>query len=360
MVTPVMAMQNLEAQVTKAAWGTTRDGRSVDLYTLHNEALTITVSTYGACVVSVLAPGRNGTKANVLLGYKDVAGYEADDKTYVGSVVGRYGNRIAKGTFSLEGKTYHVPVNNGENALHGGPGGFSRQVWVAKEIAGGVEMTLVSHDGDMGFPGTLTAHVRYTLHGASLHIDFNATTDKPTVVNLTNHSYFNLAGEASGTVLAQKVKIYADRYVPTDKGSIPLGPLAPVAGTPFDFRTSTAIGARIAMEDEQLARANGYDHTFVLNGAGAGLHVAAEAVDPASGRTLTVSTTEPGVQFYSANFLAGEFTGVGGKAYAKNDGFCLETQHFPDSPNHPAFPSTELKPGHVFRSSTVFAFGIAK
>jgi aldose 1-epimerase len=349
----------MQAQVTKAPWGT-HGGQAVELYTLTDHDLKVTITNYGAHVVSIQAPGRDGTKADVVLGFKDVAGYEADTKTYMGSIVGRYGNRLAKGTFMLDGKTFHVPLNNNGNALHGGPEGFDRKVWTGKMIPGGVEMTLISADGDMGFPGTLTVHVRYTLHANSLHIDYTAATDKPTVVNLTNHSYFNLAGESSGTILDQKLMLNADRYTPIDAGLIPTGPLAPVAGTPFDFRKSTAIGERINADNEQLKLAGGYDHNFVLNGSGPGLHLVGKAIDPLSGRTLTVETTEPGVQFYSGNFLDGSLTGIGGKQYVQHAGFCLETQHFPDSPNHPAYPSTALKPGETLHSSTVFTFGVQK
>ena len=343
--------------VTEDAWGTS-GGRAVELFTLTSSTLKITITNYGAHVVSVQAPDRNGANADVVLGFKDLAGFEGDTKTYMGSVVGRYGNRIAKGTFMLGGATFHIPLNNDPNTLHGGTVGFDRKVWSARMIPQGVELTLVSPDGDMGFPGTLTAHVRYTLEDNALHINYSATTDKPTVVNLTNHSYFNLAGESSGTVLDQQLTIEADRYTPVDASLIPTGELAPVAGTPFDFRTSTAIGERIGANHEQLKIAGGYDHNFVLNGRS--MHEAARVVDPKSGRTLTVSTSEPGVQFYSGNFLDGSLTGVGGVAYVKHAGFCLETQHFPDSPNHPSFPTTELKPGETFRSSTTFTFGVER
>lgn len=345
------------AAVQQMPWGTA-DGKPVTLYTVSDNALTVKITNFGAHVVSIEAPDKQGRKADVVLGYKDLAGYEADNKTYVGSVVGRYGNRIAKGTFSLDGQTYHIPLNEKQAALHGGPMGFDRKVWTAKELPNGVELTLISPDGDMGFPGTLTAHVRYTLEGNSLHINYTATTTKPTVVNLTNHSYFNLAGEDTGTILNQEMMINADRYTPVDGSLIPTGQLAPVAGTPFDFRHSTPIGARIQVSDPQLKLGGGYDHNFVLNGTG--MRVAAKAADPESGRTLTVTTTEPGVQFYSGNSIPGTFTGIGGKTYTKHAGFCLETQHFPDSPNQPSFPSTELKPGQTLHSETVFTFGVQK
>lgn len=346
------------AAVTVAPWGNA-DGKAVEIYTLSDAQLTVRITNYGAHIVSVEAPGRDGKRADVVLGFKDLAGYVGDSSTYMGSVVGRYGNRIAKGEFALDGKTYHIPTNNKGNALHGGTVGFNQKVWTSTKLPNGVELTLVSPDGDMGFPGKLTVHVRYTLSGDSLKIDYSATTTKPTVVNLTNHSYFNLGGENSGTILNELMMIPADRYTPVDSGLIPTGQLAPVAGTPLDFRKPTPIGKRIDADNEQLKLAGGYDHNFVLNG-GAGMHEAAKVVDPQSGRTLTVTTTQPGVQFYSGNFLDGTVHGISGAAYEKHAGFCLETQHFPDSPNHPNFPSTELKPGQTMHSETVFTFGVQK
>jgi aldose 1-epimerase len=349
----------IRAEVQAADWGTTDDGKTVTLYTLSDSDLTVKLTNFGAHVVAIEAPDRKGVRADVVLGYKDFAGYQHENKTYFGAIVGRYGNRIAKGAFTLDGQTYQVPTNNNGNALHGGTVGFDRKLWDAKQLSNGVEFTLVSPDGDMGFPGTLTAHVTYTLEGRSLKIEYSATTTKPTVVNLTNHSYFNLGGEGSGTILGELLMINADRYTPIDAGLIPTGKLPSVAGTPFDFRKPTAIGARIGVENEQLKLAGGYDHNFVLNG-GPGLHLAAKVEDPKSGRTLTVTTTQPGVQFYSGNFLDGTLTGASGVKYEQHAGFCLETQHFPDSPNHPAFPSTELKPGQTMHSTTVFTFGVAK
>jgi aldose 1-epimerase len=346
------------AGVTKTAWGKTAEGTPVELYTLTDADLTVTITTFGARVVSIIAPDRAGKKADVVLGYNNVGQYEKDTSTYFGSIVGRYGNRIAKGTFSIDGKTYHIPLNNNGNALHGGPGGFSTKVWTGKEIPEGVEMTLVSPDGDMGFPGALTVHVRYELVGKSLRILYSAATTKPTVINVTNHSYFSLSGEGTGTILGDELMIPADKYTPTDAGLIPTGELAPVQGTPFDFRKPTAIGARIGEDNVQLKQAGGYDHNFVLNASGPGLHVAGEVYDPKSGRTLKVTTTEPGVQFYSGNFLDGTLKGKSGSLYAKNFGLCLETQHFPDSPNEPKFPSTTLLPGHTMHSETVFTFGV--
>lgn len=350
-----------QAGVTKESWGKTTDGHSVDIYTLSNTHLAVRITTFGARVVAINAPDREGKLADVVLGYDNVAQYEADHGTYFGAIVGRYGNRIAKGTFAIDGSTFHVPQNNGTNALHGGTVGFDRKVWTAHALENGVEMTLVSEDGDMGFPGQLTVHVRYLLEGASLKIEYRSTTTKPTVINLTNHSYFNLAGNGAGTILDEQLKMNAEQYTPVDSGLIPTGELAPLAGTPLDFHEPTVIGTRITQSFEQLTLARGYDHNFVLKSKpGAGLHLAAEAYDPKSGRTLTVTTTEPGVQFYSGNFLDGTLTGKFGVKYVQHAGFCLETQHFPDSPNQPKFPTTLLKPGHELRSTTVFTFGVRK
>ena len=316
--------------------------------------------TYGARIVSIKTADKSGKVADVVLGYDTFAGYVADSKTYFGAIVGRYGNRIANGEFKLDGKTYHVPKNNNGNSLHGGDVGFDKLVWKAREVAEGVEMTLVSKDGDQGYPGTLTAHVRYTLHHNALRIDYSMSTDKDTVVNLTNHSYFNLGGVGSGTILNDEIMIAADKYTPTDKGLIPTGELASVEGTPMDFRKATTIGKRINDNFEQLKMAGGYDHNWVLRGANGEIKTAARVHDPASGRVLTVTTTEPGVQFYTGNFLDGSFKGPGGVVYAKNTGLCLETQHYPDSPNHASFPTTELKPGQTRHSMTTFTFSVEK
>jgi aldose 1-epimerase len=349
-----------ETTVKEASWGTTAQGRPVSTYTLTDPVLTVEITTFGARIVSLDAPDRNGVKADVVLGYKNLGSYEKDKGTYFGAVVGRYGNRIAKGTFTLDGETYHVPVNNNGQALHGGTAGFDQKVWTAREIPNGVEMTLVSPDGDMGFPGKLTAHVRYTLAGESLRIQYSAITTKPTVVNLTNHSYFNLSGEGSGTILDEQLTINADRYTPIDAVLIPTGVLLSVSGTPYDFRKPTAIGARINENNQQLKLAGGYDQNFVLNATPGTLHLAAKAVDPKTGRTLTITTTEPGVQFYSGNFLDGTLIGISGVKYVKHAGFALETQHFPDSPNEPKFPSTVLRPGETWHSETVFTFAVEK
>src|SRR5208337_96049 len=356
-----MALAPIAQGETKMSiWGHTADGTAVPIYTLTGGQIEVKVTAFGAHIVSVKTPDRTGKMADVVLGFGGLEGYTTVPNGYLGAVVGRYGNRIALGKFTLDGKTYQLPVNNGPNSLHGGTKGFDQYVWQAKEVPDGVEFTHVSPDGDMGYPGTLTATVRYTLKGNTLRIDYTATTDKDTVVNLTNHAYFNLHGDDQGNNLDQRIEINADRYTPVDAGLIPTGELAPVAGTPMDFRKPEAIGARIDADNEQLKRAGGYDFNWVVNGKPGTLRVAAIVTDPVSGRKLTVETTEPGVQFYSGNFLDGTLTGWSGVKYGKHSGFCLETQHFPDSPNHPDFPSTELKPGETMHSTTTFTFGVEK
>ncbi len=364
MITSTLAGASAIAQtsVSKAVWGKTTSGQAVDAYTLSDKNITAKVITYGAHLISIEAPDRNGVKEDVVLGFDNMAQYEKGKGTYIGAIVGRYGNRIAKGTFKIGDTTYHVPLNNNGNALHGGTVGFDQKVWNAEAFPDGVELTLISPDGDMGFPGELTVRVRYTLDGDSLRIAYTATTTKPTVVNLTNHSYFNLAGNGRGTILNEILRIDATRYTPVDAGLIPTGELALVAGTPFDFRKPTPIGARIDEPNQQLKLAGGYDHNYVLDKEIwrrdlRDLSQAARVVDPASGRTLTVKTTEPGVQFYSGNFLDGTLTGKYGVKYVKYAGFCLETQHFPDSPNHRNFPWTVLLPNETMHSTTEFTFG---
>ncbi len=348
--------------VSKGAFGKLPDGATAEIYTLKNADLEVRVTNYGARIVSLKTKDRDGKVGDVVLGYNSVEGYvnEHAAKTYFGSIVGRYGNRIRGGKFSIDGHTYQIPLNNNGNALHGGPHGFDDQVWTGKALPDGVEMTLVSKDGDMGFPGTLTLHVRYTLVGDAVHINYAATTDKATVINVTNHSYFNLSGEGSGPILPEVLMLNADEYTPVDAGLIPVGGLKPVAGTPFDFTKPTVIGARINTPNDQLKIAGGYDHNWVLRGKNGEMKLAAKVYDPKSGRVLTVTTTEPGVQFYTGNFLDGAFKGKSGVAYSKYAGFCLETQHYPDSPNQPAFPSTLLKPGQTMHSQTVFTFSTQK
>ncbi|HTJ29824.1 MAG TPA: aldose epimerase family protein [Acidobacteriaceae bacterium] len=345
--------------VSHKDFGKLPDGSPVTIYTLSSPKVELRVMTFGARVVSLKTPDRHGKLADIVLGYDDLASYVKDNKTYFGVVPGRYANRIAKGTFSLEGKQYHLTVNENGNTLHGGKEGFDRRNWTGKEIPGGVEFTLISPDGDQGFPGALTAHVRYTLVGDKVTIHYSATTDKPTVVNLTNHTYFNLSGAGSGTILNDKLTLFADKMTPVDSNLIPTGELKPVAGTPFDFTHPEVIGARIGANDPQLKLGHGYDHNWIVNGKMGTLRPAARVLDPASGRILEVSTTQPGVQFYTGNFLDGSFSGPNGK-YIFRSGLCLETQHYPDSPNHPAFPSTELKPGQTYSSETTWTLSAEK
>jgi aldose 1-epimerase len=349
-----------QGEVKMSTWGHTADGAAVPIYTLKSGQTEVRVMGWGAKLVSIRTPDRAGKMADIVLGYDSLQDYLNDAKTHFGSVVGRYGNRIALGKFSLDGKSYQIPINNGANALHGGPIGFDQHLWQGHEVPNGVEFTLVSADGDMGFPGKLTAHVKYTLEGNTLRLDYSATTDKDTVLNLTNHAYFNLNGDDQGNILGQEIQIDAEKYTPVDSGLIPTGELAPVAGTPLDFRKLATIGARINDNNEQLKLAGGYDFNFVVDGKAGTLRPAATVVDPASGRKMAVETTEPGIQFYSGNFLDGTFTGRHGVKYVRNTGLCLETQHFPDSPNHPDFPSTELRPGQTFHSTTTFTFGVTK
>ena len=355
LVVLVLVVQML-GKVSKQAAGTA-DGQPVDLYTLQDGKITVKIFTYGGIVQSIEAPDRNGKTANIVLGFDGLDGYvQTGNKPYMGAIIGRYANRIAGGTFQLNGKTYHVPKNDGDNALHGGINGFNKKVWTSTESENGVELKYVSKDGEEGFPGNLTTTVRYTLKGNELRIDYTATSDADTVLNLTNHSYFNLKGQGNGDILGHAMKINAHRYTPVDKNLIPTGELAPVAGTPFDFLEPTAIGARIDADNEQLKLARGYDQNWVLEGDGKKVIVAAEAYEPTTGRVLEVLTDQPGIQFYTGNFLDGSVTGTDGKVYKKRYAFCLETQHYPDSPNHPEFPTTELKPGQTFRSTTVYRF----
>jgi aldose 1-epimerase len=354
-----MAMSKT-ASLKKTSFGKTPDGRQIDLYTFTNKnGLEVAVTNFGGIVVSVKVPDRNGKMADVVLGYDSLDGY-INDKSYFGALVGRYGNRIAHAQFTLDGVTYKLAKNNGENSLHGGDKGFNKAVWDAKEVTSkdgpSLQLSYLSKDGEEGYPGNLKVQVVYTLTDANeLKIDYSATTDKKTVLNLTNHSYFNLAGQGNGDILSHELMIHAERFTPVDAGLIPTGELRPVAGTPFDFRKKTAIGARINADDEQLKLGKGYDHNWVLNHT-AEYSLAARAVESNSGRVLEVWTTQPGVQFYTGNFLDGTVVGKGGKAYAFRSAFCLETQHFPDSPNHPDFPTTVLKPGERYHQVTAFKF----
>jgi aldose 1-epimerase len=352
------------AGVTRAPFGKLADGTAVESFTLRNaNGVEVRAITYGAIITSLRVPDRAGKLGDVVLGHDDLAGY-VSKPSYFGTVVGRYGNRIAKGKFTLDGKTYTLATNNGPNHLHGGIKGFDKVVWKAEPAPSGTAVTFryVSADGEEGYPGRLQAQVTYTLDDKNaLTFEYLATTDKPTPVNLTQHSYFNLAGPgAGGDILGHVLTLDGDRYTPVDATLIPLGTLAPVAGTPFDFRKPVAIGARIDADDEQIKRGGGYDHNFVINRKGPGLVHTARVLDPSSGRTMDVETTEPGVQFYSGNFLDGSVVGKGGTAYKQRSGLCLETQHYPDSPNQPSFPSTILRPGQEYRSKTVLTFGVAR
>jgi aldose 1-epimerase len=354
----------VKAGVLKTAFGQTKEGTPVDQYTLTNRSgMTAKVITYGATLTELIVPDRAGKPGNVVLGYDKLEPYLAGTP-YFGSTVGRVGNRIAKARFTLNGKTYALAANNGPNHLHGGLKGFDKVVWKAETVPGAgaasVKFSYRSPDAEEGYPGTLDVAVVYTLTDANeLRLDYTATTDKATPVNLTNHSYFNLAGEGSGDILGHVLMLAADQFTPVDDTLIPTGELKPVKGTVFDFTTPTAVGARIAKVP--IAPPVGYDHNFVLRKAdGSGPRLAARAVEPTSGRTMEVHTTEPGVQFYSGNFLDGTLKNRKGVAYSKHSGFCLETQHFPDSVNQPTFPSTILEPGQTYRTTTVYRFGVEK
>jgi aldose 1-epimerase len=354
------------ASVTTTPFGTTPDGEAVDLITLTNgHGIEVRAMSYGGIILSLKVPDRNGALDDVVLGYDDLGGY-LDETPYFGALIGRYGNRIGDAGFTLDGTGYELEANDGSNSLHGGFRGFDKHVWeavaVATDDAARVTFRRTSPDGEGGYPGTLSVTVTYTLtDDDELVVDYLATTDKATPVNLTQHSYFNLAGDGAGDVLNHRLTLNASRYTPVDETLIPTGELAPVEGTPFDFRTPHAIGDRIDADDPQIGFGGGYDHNFVLDRNGAGddaLVLAARVEEPMSGRVMEIRTTEPGVQFYSGNFLDGTLTGKEGRVYGHRNGFCLETQHFPDSPNQPAFPSTILRPGQEYRSRTVFAFGV--
>jgi aldose 1-epimerase len=348
-------MMQAKTNITKQAFGHTADGTGVDLYTLADDKVEVRITNYGGIIVSLRAPDRKGKLDDIVLGYDSLDHYIAKT-AYFGAIIGRYANRIAHGSFQLDGKTYSIPKNDGDNTLHGGIIGFDKVVWKAHEIKNGIDLTYVSKDGDQGFPGTLTTTVRYTLVGNDLRIEYSATTDKDTVLNLTNHSYFNLAGQAKGDVLGHVVKINASKITPVDASLIPTGELKSVEGTPFDFRTPHAIGERIDANDEQLRFGVGYDENFVLDHPEDQLFETAEVYEPTTGRILKVLTTQLAVQFYSGNHLDGSITGKEGRVYKPRFAFCLETEHYPDSPNHANFPSTELRPGQKFHSVTVYQF----
>jgi aldose 1-epimerase len=370
-----------KTKVTSEPFGKIPDGTPVEIFTLSDGPYEARIATYGGILVSMKVPDRNGKPGDVVLGFDNLDGYVANFNgpadAFFGALIGRYANRIAHGSFTLDGKKYSLPLNNGENSLHGGPHGFNNVVWKAKPIANGVELTYLSKDGEAGYPGNLTATVRYTLIQGDLRIDYSATTDQDTVVNLTNHSYFNLTGQ--GDILNHQLTLHASRFTPVDAGLIPTGELKSVDGTPFDFRKPTAVGERINANDDQLHLGHGYDHNWVLdkndgkdrdrdkekdkyedknknNDNGSQLAETAEVYEPTTGRVLKVLTDQPGIQFYSGNFLDGSIHGKAGTPYQLHAALCLETQHFPDSPNHPSFPTTLLKPAHPYHSTTIFRF----
>lgn len=339
------------------------DGQPVDLFTFSNpEGVTARITNYGGIIVSVLAPDRAGRKADVVLGFDSLDEYVRLNTSYLGAVIGRYGNRIAQGRFVLDGKAYELAINNGPNHLHGGLKGFDKRIWNARILDSSrgptLELTYVSPDGEEGYPGNLEVTALYSLSASNtLRLEVSAQTDQPTIINITQHSYFNLAG--SGTVLDHEVTLNASRYLPTDATAIPLGPLEDVAGSPFDFRTPTAIGARQDDPHPQRVKENGYDHTFVIDKESAEFALHAQAVDPGSGRKLILYSTAPGVQFYTGNFLDGSLKGKQGSVYHRHHGFCFEPQHFPDSPNRPEYPSVVLRPGETYRHNMEYTFTVA-
>ena len=347
--------------VTKM-FGKTAEGAEAHLYILQNKnGAKVSITDFGATIVAIEVPDRSGKLADVVLGYDSLQAYETGT-SYFGGLIGRYGNRIGGAKFALNGQTYLLAKNDGQNSLHGGKRGFNKVLWSVHEPiptdSQTLELAYISKDGEEGYPGTLSVRVRYTwTDDNALRVQYFAQTDKPTVVNLTNHSYFNLAGDYSKDILGHRLQLNAPRFTPVDEGLIPTGELRNVEGTPFDFRTPVAIGKRIADTDAQLKLGKGYDHNWVLAG-GSGLKLAARVVEPATGRVLEIRTTEPGVQFYSGNFLDGSSVGKKGAALAYRTGFCLETQHFPDSPNHANFPSTALAPGQIYETQTIYKFGV--
>lgn len=350
-----------EMKIEQSAFGKATDGQDVSLFTLQNASgMKATLTNYGGIVTSLYVPDRNGNFDDVVLGYSTIDGY-LKEHPYFGALIGRYGNRIGKGRFKLDGVEYKLATNNGENHLHGGVKGFDKVVWVGEPVkedsAVGVKFSYLSKDGEEGYPGNLSCAVTYWLtKNNELQIQYRATTDKATTVNLTHHGYFNLAGQGKGDILGHQLEIFADRFTPVDKGLITTGELRPVAGTPMDFTQPHTIGERIGASDEQLKYGLGYDHNWVLNSNSGSLAIAARVTEPATGRVMEVWTTEPGIQFYCGNFLDGTLTGKEGRVYNYRYGLCLETQHFPDSPNKPDFPSTTLRPGDTYSTETVYRF----
>lgn len=351
------------SSATRAPFGSMPDGTAVELYTIRNSAgLELRAMSFGAIILSLRTPDRRGRLDDIVLGYDTAAEYVTNKKTYFGAVVGRYANRIARGRFTLDGRTYQLATNDGPNHLHGGKKGYDAVIWRGEpfqdERGAGVVFTYTSPSGEEGYPGTLMARVTYTLTNKNeLAFEFHATSDAATIVNLAQHSYFNLAGQGARDVLDHELELVADRYTPVDETLIPTGELATVEGTPFDFRRPTRIGARIGEDHVQLRRGRGYDHNWVLARSGNGLQPAAKVIERSTGRTMQIATTEPGIQFYSGNFLDGSNTGKQQRAYVHRYGFCLETQHYPDSPNKPEFPSPVLRPPEEYRSRTVLTFG---
>ncbi|GFM56990.1 aldose 1-epimerase [Pseudomonas cichorii] len=365
MITTLTA-QAAALSAEQSLFGKLPDGTPIEKYTLQNShGLQASIITYGATLQALKVPDRNGKVEDIVLGFDDVQGYQANGTVYFGATIGRFGNRLAGGTFKLDDKTYRVPLNDKTNALHGGNQGFDKRIWKAESIKAdgsvGVKLSYLSPDGEMGFPGALLTEVIYSLNDRNeLKIDYRATTDKPTVLNLTNHSYFNLAGAGNGDILQQVATLHASRYTPVNDKLIPTGELAPVAGTPMDFLKPTAIGKNIKADHQQLKYAEpgqgGFDFNWVLDTKGDVSKLAAEVSDPQSGRHLQLFTTEPGVQLYTGNFLDGSIHGKAGKVYPHWGAFTLETQHYPDAPNQPAFPSTRLDPGKTYTQTTIFKF----
>lgn len=361
---PAPATKKEALKVTKTSFGKTAEGTEVSLYTLKNsKGMEAAITNYGGIVVSLKTPDKNGQFADIVLGFDSLDGY-LKEHPYFGAIIGRYGNRIGGAKFAIAGKEYKLAANNGPNSLHGGIKGFDKKVWAAQvdDATNSLILRYSSPDMEEGYPGKLDVQVTYTLTEANeLRINYKATTDKETVVNLTNHSYFNLAGQGNGDILNHSIQIMSEKTTPVDATLIPTGELKDVAGTPFDFTAPHKIGERINdTSDEQIKFGGGYDHNFVVDGQAGSLRPAARVTEPTSGRAMEVLTTEPGVQFYTGNFLDGTLTGKGGKVYQKRFGLCLETQHFPDSPNKPQFPTTTVKPGQTYLSTTVYRFSVAQ
>ena len=351
-----LSLMPLHGEIKKASFGRV-DGQAVDIYTLTSpKGIEARITNYGGIVVSLKTPDKSGKTADIVQGFDDIKGY-LQDEPYFGAVIGRYANRIGKARFQLDGKEYKLAANDGQNTLHGGKKGFDKRVWTAAVKGNSLELTYVSKDGEEGFPGTLTAKVVYTMEiNGDIQIDYSATTDKDTVINLTNHTYFNLKGQGNGNILDHELTLFASKYTPVDSGLIPTGELVPVKGTPFDFLTPHRIGERIEGPDEQTTRGKGYDHNWVLDAKGGTPAKAATVYESTTGRVLEVWTNQPGIQFYTGNFLDGKLKGKEGKTYGFRGALCLETQHFPDSPNQPKFPTVVLKPGQTYHTTTIWKF----